>query len=1209
MNKPTSSLLSSPLKWGAFKIAGIYLLIGSLWILFSDRLAERIALNKEMLVSLSLYKGWGYVIVTAFLLYWLIQRYTSRLHASDKQLQLVINALPVLISYIDKNQRYQFANEAYEEWFGEKAQGKHIEEVVGQATYQKTSKYIDKVLKGETVTYETEILDQDGEERFVSATYVPNIAANGQLRGFFTLVQDISEQKEAREKLRQWADAFEGCAHGIAIGDPDTNRIVVCNPAFANMLKCRVEDIVGSSILSLYAASDHEHVRHNVERADQIGHVRYEAQMNRKDGSIFPVQMDVVSVLGEDGELLYRVATAQDISERKQAEVALLTSEERYRTLVEQASDGIFMADSRGKYTEVNSSGCAMLGYSREELLKLSLRDVVDPEDLAAHPLRLKELEEGKTLIVERKLHRKDGSTFLAELSAKMLPSGHYQAVMRDITERKQAEESLRNSQAQMTGIFDSAMDAIISTDTDQRILIFNPAAEAMFRCDHSEALGQPLNRFIPERFREAHHKYVHNFGQTGVTNRAMKRSAIVFGRRSNGDEFPCEASISQINIAGKKIYTVILRDVSDRRQAEEELSRSEEKYRHLFENNPHPMWVYDRKTLAFLDVNEAAMAKYGYSRQEFLNMTILDIRPPEDVDRLMKNLAQPRQPLEHSGGWRHRLKDGTIIPIEITSHTVEIDGHESALVIAQDITERKQAEEKLRKSEDLFSKAFHGSPAPMTIARRADGTYIEVNKSFLDMVECEREEVIGHTSLDLNLINSEGRAEITRQLRQQGVIHNVEVQAKSKSGRRINMLTSIENTELAGEACTITTMLDITERKQAEAALQKAHDELELKVEERTAALSQANALLQALMDYVPDHIYFKDLQCRFIRNSRSQASLLGLSDPAQVVGKTDFDFFPHAAKAYAEEQEVMQSGKPLVDFEEWVVWPDGRETWVSTTKVPLRNSDGETIGIFGISRDITERKRAEQAIRHLNSGLEDQATKLQVANKELEAFSYSVSHDLRAPLRAIDGYTRILVEDYEAILDAEGKRVCGIISAEARRMGQLIDDLLAFSRLGRKEMFSSNIDMKALAVSVLNELIKEEDREHIDFKIARLPSVKADASLMRQVWMNLLSNAIKFTSKKERAVIEVGSESNKDELIYYVRDTGAGFDMEYANKLFGVFQRLHSESEFEGTGVGLAIVQRIVRRHGGRIWAEGEVDKGATFYFALPRKENHHE
>lgn len=335
----------------------------------------------------------------------------------------------------------------------------------------------------------------------------------------------------------------------------------------------------------------------------------------------------------------------------------------------------------------------------------------------------------------------------------------------------------------------------------------------------------------------------------------------------------------------------------------------------------------------------------------------------------------------------------------------------------------------------------------------------------------------------------------------------------------------------------------------------------------------------------------------------------LLGLSDPAEAIGKTDFDFFPHAGRAYAEEQEVMRTGKPIVDLEEWVIWPDGGEMWVLTTKVPLRNSDGQTIGIFGISHDITERKRAEQAIRQLNADLEKQAEKLQVANKELEAFSYSVSHDLRAPLRAIDGYTRILLEDYEPLLDAEGQRVCGIISREARRMGQLIDDLLAFSRLGRKEMYSSKIDMRALAVSVLNELIKEEDRKRIDFHVGKLPSIQGDSSLIRQVWVNLLSNALKFTSKKEGAVIEVGSKQSRDETTYFVRDTGAGFDMEYANKLFGVFQRLHSESEFDGTGVGLAIVQRVIHRHEGRVWAEGEVDKGATFYFALPRKENDHE
>jgi light-regulated signal transduction histidine kinase (bacteriophytochrome) len=232
-----------------------------------------------------------------------------------------------------------------------------------------------------------------------------------------------------------------------------------------------------------------------------------------------------------------------------------------------------------------------------------------------------------------------------------------------------------------------------------------------------------------------------------------------------------------------------------------------------------------------------------------------------------------------------------------------------------------------------------------------------------------------------------------------------------------------------------------------------------------------------------------------------------------------------------------------------------------------------------------------------------------LEVANRELESFSYSVSHDLRAPLRAIHGYTQILMEDYEANLDAEGKRICGIISTEARHMGQLIDDLLAFSRLSRKPIHTSRIDMKNLAISVLNELLKEEERLRIDFKIRRLPSVMGDSSLMRQVWVNLLSNAIKFTSKKERAVVELGSRRDGDEIVYYVRDSGAGFDMQYADKLFGVFQRLHGESEFEGTGVGLAIVQRVIHRHGGRIWAEAELEKGATFYFALPQKVNDDE
>jgi len=275
-----------------------------------------------------------------------------------------------------------------------------------------------------------------------------------------------------------------------------------------------------------------------------------------------------------------------------------------------------------------------------------------------------------------------------------------------------------------------------------------------------------------------------------------------------------------------------------------------------------------------------------------------------------------------------------------------------------------------------------------------------------------------------------------------------------------------------------------------------------------------------------------------------------------------------------------------------------DGTIYWVDTTIVPFLNEHGKPYQYVAIRSDITSRKMAEEKITSLNEELED---RVRQRTEELESFSYSVSHDLRAPLRAVNGYANMLEEDYRDVFDQEGKRLLTQVKQNAARMGELIDDLLAFSQLGRKGMNISFIDMTELAETCLAELNKTIAHQ-AEVRIASLHPAMADHSLMEHVMMNLLSNAIKYSSRVEKPVIEVSSDVRTGELIYSVRDNGVGFDMEYVSKLFGVFHRLHSPDDFEGTGVGLAIVQRIVNKHGGKVWAEGKVGQGASFYFSLP-------
>lgn len=354
---------------------------------------------------------------------------------------------------------------------------------------------------------------------------------------------------------------------------------------------------------------------------------------------------------------------------------------------------------------------------------------------------------------------------------------------------------------------------------------------------------------------------------------------------------------------------------------------------------------------------------------------------------------------------------------------------------------------------------------------------------------------------------------------------------------------------------------------------------------------LQTAIAESNDLYNNAPCGYHSLDTEARFVNVNNTLAKWLGY-EKEEIIGKKKFDdvIHPGDIDLFHKTFSAFKEKGSIYNAEFNFVRKDGSEFPIMLNAVVVRDEQGNFIKSRSVTIDYSDRKEAERKISHLN--------------KELEAFTYSVSHDLRAPLRSIDGYTKILEEDYLDKLDNEGKRVINVIMSNAKRMGKLIDDLLDFARLGRKDIAISKVNMSQLVNNIVKEQSEYQQNRKIAFKISPLLPSYVDADMMRQVWENLVSNAIKYSSKQTGPSIEINSIAMENEVCYSVKDNGVGFDMQYAPKLFGVFQRLHKIQDFDGTGVGLAIVKRVIDRHHGRIWAEAKLNEGATFYFTIPNK-----
>lgn len=378
---------------------------------------------------------------------------------------------------------------------------------------------------------------------------------------------------------------------------------------------------------------------------------------------------------------------------------------------------------------------------------------------------------------------------------------------------------------------------------------------------------------------------------------------------------------------------------------------------------------------------------------------------------------------------------------------------------------------------------------------------------------------------------------------------------------------------------------------------------------------LRESEEKYRRLVEYAADIIYRTDGEGKFIYVNPVSLRIFGYTEE-EFMGKHYLDLFHPEFRNKARQFYATQffTGQYSSYLEFPAVNKEGKQFWLGQNVQPLMEN-GQIIGFQAVARDITERvlaeeamKRADDAVRKLNAELEqrvaERTLQLENANKELEAFSYSVSHDLRAPLLTINGFTQFLQMHLGDKLDEEGKRLLAVIKTNTQTMQHLISALLMLSKTNKKELETTTIDMTVLARQTYEETASSDAQKLIDIVIPPLPEVRGDKTLLRQVWSNLLSNAIKFTLAKEHRNISIGGRTEGARNIYFVKDSGAGFNMKDAGKLFGVFSRLHSDEEFEGTGIGLSIVRRVVHRHKGDVWAEGEVGKGATFYFSLPNE-----
>ncbi|HKP04761.1 MAG TPA: PAS domain S-box protein [Chthoniobacterales bacterium] len=873
----------------------------------------------------------------------------------------------------------------------------------------------------------------------------------------------------------------------------------------------------------------------------------------------------------------------------------------RLAAIVECSEDAIIRKDLDGTVQSWNAGAEKIFGYSAAEMVGQPARQLIPADRLEEEERILSKIAKGETAEHFETIRiRKDGTHLNVSIVVSPIKDATGRVIgaskiARDITEQKRIEQQLRASLREI-GDLKAALDehAIVAiTDAQGRITSVNDKFCEISKYSREELLGQD-HRIINSGYHPT--EFIRDLWTT-IAHGKVWHGEIKNRAKDSSFYWVDTTIVPFLNENGKpRQYVAIRADITQRKEIEEQLRAS------LRELNDFKAALDEHAIVAMTDpqgrityVNDKFCAISKYSREELLGQDHRIINSGYHPTEFIRDLWTT---ITHGKVWhgeiKNRAKDGSYYWVDTTIVPFLNDKGKPRQYVAirADITERKQIEEQLRASlrevGDLKTALDEHAIVAMTDPQ---GRITYVNDKFCQISKYSRQELLGQ---DHRIINSGYHpTEFIRDLWTtitHGKVWHGEIKNRAKDGSFYWVDTTIVPflNEKGKPRQYVAIRADITARKRDEESLR----------------------LQASLLDQSYDAILLWELNGP-IRFWNRGAAVLYSYTKEEAVGRLSHELLGTSPALLQQARAALaREGKWEGELNHTA--RDGRQLTIESRMVVVLENDQQLV--LEANRDITERKRAEAAVRELNTELEQRViqrtAELENANKELEAFSYSVSHDLRAPLRAVDGFSQAVLEDFGTQLPEEGRHYLKTIREGAQKMGALIDDLLTFSRLSRLPLNKRSVNTNRIVRETLEELGFPEEGRQIEMRIAELPASLGDSALLKQLWLNLLSNALKYTRRRESTVIEVGCrrEDGKGENVFFVRDNGTGFDMRYAGKLFGVFQRLHRVEEFEGTGVGLAIVQRIVHRHGGRIWAEAALDQGATFYFTL-EGEPHHE